>query len=851
MTHPEKGRVPIVGIGASAGGIEALELLFRAMPRDIGAAFVVVTHLNPKHESLLPGIIRRYTDIPVETAIDAAEVAVGHIYVMPENVALTIHGGRLQVTSPRPTHRESHPIDLFLSALAMDQGEYAAAIILSGSDGDGTLGAKAIKGCGGLTMAQVADGSAPKYPGMPQTAIASGMIDFALPAQDMPERLLAFVKGLESIDSRDPEADGVLQNVETLREDIFGLLEGQLGHDFSGYKAQTFNRRIQRRVELLQLEGVEAYVALLRRDTSEVAALFRDLLINVTNFFRDTDAFDALKRHVVPKLFEGKGRDRTVRVWVPGCATGEEVYSIAILLREHMDELTTKPRVQVFATDIDERSLDVARFARYPEPLLAGVSPERRRRFFDTDGSSLVVSKDVRELCIFSPHSLIRDPPFSRMDLVSCRNLLIYLAPNMQGQVIPLFHYSLKPNGYLFLGTSENIGQFSELFSPVDKKQRIFRARDTAGAGMRVPLIARAQKDLLTQAVSGAKFSSMQALRQEVDARVIERFAPAHVVIDAEGDVILYSPRTGKYLEAAPGVPSRQLLAMARRGIRLEMRGAIRDAISERRRVERHDLAVEMDDGRLQMINLAIEPIDLRTDEPFYIVLFSDAGPPLDREQAIIRVVGDQGNAMSAMERELVETRERLQSVVEEYETALEELKSSNEELVSVNEELQSTNEELEASKEELQSVNEELQTVNAELGSKIDELDQSNGELRNLFDTSKMATIFVYRDLTIRNFTPLAAEIFNLVPADRGRSLTIFTSPLVYPEFVADITQTAQSGEPIETRVGHENGETRYLVRIQPYHSGSGHRDGATVTFLDITGLDGERSPGERNGRA
>ena len=840
MSQTSENRVPIVGIGASAGGIEALEHFFRATPSDVGAAFVIVTHLNPNRESLLAGIVQRWTEMGVEVVADGILAQANRIYVLPENASLKLSDGHFELIRPRTTQRDHHPIDLFLSSLALDLGERAVAVILSGSDGDGTLGAKAVKERGGLTMAQTTDGTAPKYPGMPDTAIASGMIDFAVPVQEMPARIAVFVDALGTLEQLDADPD-LAENarLEEFRAEIYALLQGQLGHDFSGYKTKTFNRRIQRRKQLLQIDALEDYVARLRRDSSEVAALFRDLLINVTNFFRDDDAFGALQRLAIPTLFEGKRRDDTVRVWVPGCSTGEEVYSIAILLREHMDTLDVRPRVQIFATDIDERSLEVARSARYPEPLLEAVSLERRRRFFVEEGASFVVAKDVRELCVFSPHSLIRDPPFSRMDLVSCRNLLIYLAPNLQGHVIPLFHYSLRPNGFLFLGTSENVGQFSELFSPIDKKQRLFKSRENAGGSLRLPLLVRgaAAAHLGSDLGRGHKLSTIQSLRQSVELRVLDRYTPAYVVINAESDIVLYSGRTGKYLEAAPGVPSRQLLGMARKGIRLELRGAIRDAVSEQRRVERHGLMVEGDDGRMQMLSLLVEPLEAETEEPLFIVVFADSGPSLDRQQAAARIFQstDEGDAMVAMDRELGETRDRLQSMVEEYETALEELKSSNEELVSVNEELQSTNEELEASKEELQSLNEELQTVNAELSHKIDELDDANGDLRNLFDTSKIASVFVNHDLSIRNFTPLAARIFNLLPGDRGRSLATFANSLDYPNFLEELTGVLRHGRPIETRVRHADGSTRYLVRIQQYEEGAG----ATVTFVDVTSLD------------
>src|SRR4051794_7733111 len=438
---------PVVGIGASAGGIEALEGFFRGLPARPGLALVVVTHLSPERESRLHEILARYTDMAIHIAADERQVEPDHVYVLPADAILGIEQGRLRITKPNVGRRERKPIDIFFSALAADQGEHAAGVVLSGGDGDGTLGVKAIKERGGLTLAQVADGYGPSHPEMPDSAISAGFVDFALPADEMGARLAEFARSLHLLDSlvanTGQAEDG--RALDEARQEICTILRNQIGHDFAGYKSKTFFRRVQRRMQVTQLDTIEAYLERLRQDPQEVNALFRDLLISVTNFFRDADAFEALARAVVPKLFEGRGADEVVRVWVPGCATGEEVFSLAILLREHMDGLTALPRVQLFATDIDERALSVARAARYPGPLLDGISPERRARFFTADGGSYVVAKEVRDLCIFSSHSVLRDPPFSRIDLVSCRNLLIYFRSEAQNHVIPIFHYALRP----------------------------------------------------------------------------------------------------------------------------------------------------------------------------------------------------------------------------------------------------------------------------------------------------------------------------------------------------------------------------------------------------------------------
>jgi two-component system CheB/CheR fusion protein len=834
---------PMVGIGASAGGVEALEGLFRGLPDDTGCGFIIVTHLSPERRSLLPEIVANYTAMPVHTAEDGAQVRPNEVHVLPADALLDIEGGRLRVRKPAGARRERHPIDVFFAALAKDQAEYAAGVVLSGGDADGTLGIKAIKERGGLTLAQSSNGHGPQHPSMPQSAIASGMVDLALPVEEMGPHLADFARSFEALEAMATAAGrraGGPHPVRQAREEICAILLNQVGHDFSGYKEKTFLRRVQRRMQVHRVDALEDYVEVLRQDPKEVVALFRDLLINVTTFFRDAEAFKALERVVIPKLFEGRGADDVVRVWVPGCATGEEVFSIAILLCEYMETLSAVPRVQIFATDIDEPALASARAGRYPEALLEGVSPERRKRFFIEQDGSFLLTKEVRDLCVFSPHSVIRDPPFSRLDLVSCRNLLIYFGPDVQAQVIPTFHYALRPGGYLFLGISENVSQFSDLFTPVDKKHRVFRSRDDIVPEVRLPLILSGLRSAPFQGSRDPARRTLAglALRHAVEARVLERFAPAHVVVNRDGDVIHYSARTGRYLEATPGAPTRQLLAMARRGLRLDLRTVLREAIESDRRVTRDGVAVEAEDGLVQRVNLVVEPLgDGSADERTFLVMFMDVGPPLSGNEADRPAAAADETALQ-LERELRDTRERLQSLIEEYETAVEELKSSNEELVSVNEELQSTNEELEASKEELQSLNEELQTVNAELGGKVEQLDRANSDLTNLFESTRVATVFLDRDLVIRNYTPSVSQVFNIRPTDRGRPLTDLVSRVSLPTLAEDVRSVFSSGKLLERTIDHDQGQTHYLLRLVPYRDGDGRIEGVVLTFVDVTTL-------------
>ena len=824
---------PVVGVGASAGGVEALEYLFKAMPAEPGMAFVIITHLAPKRESMLPEILARDTRMPVLVAEHDQLVRADHIYVVPADSVLQIENGRLRVL-PIADGRERTPIDSFFASLAEDQAECAIGIVLSGAGSDGTLGIKAIKEHGGLTLAQATDHFGPRHSSMPESAIASGLVDLAVPVETMPERLVAYVRNFDILDK---EADKDEQ-AEATRNAICAILLDQTGHDFSGYKTRTFYRRIERRMQVLQIASLAAYADRLRQDAGEVNILFRDLLIGVTNFFRDAKAFEALEQLVTPRLFEGKGPSDTIRVWVPGCATGEEVYSLAIMLCEQIEQDNSRAKIQVFATDIDEAALAVARSGRYPHGLLQGVSKERLERFFRSQGTSYVINKRIRDICVFSSHSVVRDPPFSRMDLISCRNLLIYLNSELQARVIPIFHYALKPHGFLFLGTSENISQHGDLFTSLDKKNRVFQRREDGAAIPHLPVVFR-RHGVAGRGLVETKQPTERSLRQSVEARVLERYAPAHVVVTREGDIINYSAGTGKYLEAPPGRPNRALMAMARKGLRLALRSALHEAIQSRRPAVREDVELDGDNDN-EIVSITVEPLGDDDDVSLYLVIFGDlrTRPGQGKLQAKHRKGKIRDPNLEQLEHELRDTRERLQSMAEEYETAIEELKSGNEEIVSVNEELQSTNEELETSKEELQSVNEELQTVNHELTIKIDELDRANSDLRNLYESTQIATVFLNRDMTIRRFTPGVTRIFSLIPSDRGRPLTDIAHRLDYAELLQDIQQVFATRQPVERRVNQRDGAAHYIMRALPYWTGSNGIEGATVTFIDVTSL-------------
>jgi two-component system CheB/CheR fusion protein len=822
--------LPIVGIGASAGGVEALEQFFKSVPAGNGLAFVVLTHLPPDRESMLSEILGRATRMPVVDARDGQKVEAEHVYVLPPSAILTIAEGRLQLRRTGPADRERAPIDVFFTSLAEDQAEHAIGIVLSGGGHDGTLGLKAIKEHGGLTIAQGANITRPRFAEMPSSAVAAGIVDLELPVETVPERIIGYVRNWGAFDT------GHRGDALTT---IFNLLRTRTGHDFRDYKERTFQRRVQRRMQVVQTTKLEDYAERLQREPDEVSALFRDLLIGVTDFFRDAAAFQALETLVIPKLFEDKGADDEVRVWVPGCSTGEEAYSIAILLREHVERSLSPPKVQVFATDIDETAMGVARAARYPASVVKEVSPERLRRFFVHEAGTYRVVKELRDMCIFSAHSVIRDPPFSRLDLISCRNLLIYLRPGLQAQIIPLFHYALRPSGYLFLGSSENVSRHSELFTSLDRKSRIFRRRDLVA---RPPLPLQQFLPQMRREAAGPEENNSGLLQRSDTLRraantIVEHFAPTFVIVDESGQTLYFSSGTGKYLQPAAGPPNRDIVGMCRPGLRADLRTALHRARETGQRVVRDRIHVQINGG-VQMISLAVEPI-IEGKETAYGVVFTDRGPTSAQDEtARTERPESQDATVQLIEKELQETKERLQSTIEELETANEEFRSSNEELLSVNEELQSTNEELETSKEELQSVNEELQTVNNELSNKIEELDRANSDLNNLFLSTQIATIFLDRNLEIRSFTPAVTKLFNLIPSDSGRPLTDIVSRIDYPDLDQDMRRVCAGEEVPERSVPHLSGSGYYLARILPYRIANNQIDGVLLTFVDVTSL-------------
>lgn len=837
---PESQRCPIVAMGASAGGLEVFQRFFTVMPPDTGMAFVLVQHLDRSHETLMPEILSKHTVMPVLKVEEGLKVQANHVYVIAPNVSLTIDGCTFRLASLANAERKS--IDQFFRSVAADQRENVIGIVFSGTGTDGTLGLKAIKESGGLTMAQVPDSA--KFDSMPRNAISTGCVDYVLTVEEMPARIVEYINHLNVLHQR-KSAEMIQHEALIHLPEIFPLLKKKTGHDFSRYKQSTLARRIQRRMQVVYLDSVFKYVAFLRDNPDEVDALFKDLLIGVTQFFRDAESFDVLAKKVIPQLFEGKKKDGVVRVWVPGCSSGEEAYSFAILLAEHAQEIKDPPRIQVFATDLDAEALEFARKARYPEDIAEQITTERLQQFFRKTGPVYEVVDEIREMCIFSPHNLIKDPPFSRLDLISCRNLLIYLEVDLQRRLLPLFHYALNPCGYLFLGPSENVASRSELFRAVDQKHRIFQRKPTLlQSPVHVHLMDSGHVTRFQTLTSPAiTLPKEQNLARSIERVILEEYAPASAVINQQAEVLYFSGNTGKFLEPPSGVPSNKIISMARKNLRLELRSAIHRAISSGKEVVRKNISFKS--GReVQQFDLIVRPLpEVGKEAELYIVIFREliAGTGIaraaddfaDHEHPIIR----------QLENELRTTKEDLQTTIEELETSNEELKSANEELLSMNEELQSGNEELQTSKEEVQSANDELQR-------KIEEVEAANLELRQAHeDRARLAAIVQNSDdaiigkaldSIITSWNRAAERIFGYT-ADEiiGKSiLTIIPHDLHDEE--AKIISKLRRGERIEhyetARLTKDGRRIIASISASPIRDANGFIVGVSKIARDIT---------------
>jgi two-component system CheB/CheR fusion protein len=849
-THNQKALInfPIVGIGASAGGLAAYEAFFSAMPSTTegGLAIVIVQHLSPDHKSILCELIKRYTPMAVHEVTDGITVERNSAYIIPPNKDMAFINGKLLLLEPVAQRGHRLPIDSFFRSLADDQQERAICIILSGTGSDGTLGARAIKGGGGLVIAQKPETT--EYDGMPQSIISNGLADYVLAPEEIPAVLITYTT--HSTNLKPIAESAQIKYIDYLNK-MFVLIRTRTGHDFSNYKPKTILRRLERRMVINQIDSLANYFMYLQNNAMEVDALFHDFLIGVTSFFRDIAAFEALQERALPLLFADKTAGSTVRVWIPACSTGEEAYSIAIILFEYADKLGKDFRLQIFATDIDHLAVEQARMGIYSTNIATDVTAERLKRFFslNADKNTYQIRKSIRELIVFSEQDIIKEPPFSKVDMISCRNLLIYLNPDLHKKLVPVFHYALNEKGILFLGTAESCGEYTDLFSPVLKNHKIYQRLGEASNRPQITIhLTRPEYlDYRPDKKTIAPEQKQASFRELAEAELLRLYAPAAVIVNAEGDILYFHGRTGKYLEPAPGDAEAKLIKMARQGLQKELSHALHKVATYKKEIHCPKLKVKTN-GDFTTINLTVKPLMLNPDRmpmiegELFIVIFEETADVV-LEQATVIPLRKKGKAnagflktIADMELEIRSKDEYIQTTVEEMETSTEEMKSTNEEMQSVNEELQSTNEELETSREELQSVNEELATVNAELQTKIQYLSKAEDDLNNLLASTGVGTIFVDLQQIIQRFTPAVVKIIKLIKSDVGRPVSdIVTHLISYSSLSEDIQTVLDTLIPIEKQVQIKD-EVWLLMRIMPYRTLDNVIDGAVITFTDIT---------------
>ena len=822
---------PIVGIGASAGGLEALEQFLSQVPEKSGMAFVVVQHLDPTRKGLMPELLQRSTAMDVIQVKDRMRVRPDCVYVIPPGKDMSVLRGVLHLFSPAEARGLRLPIDTFLRSLALDQQQQSIGVILSGMGSDGTLGLRAIKEAAGVALVQ--DPATAKFDSMPRSAIDAGLADIVAPAADLPGRIVSYLQRTPLL-ARAPAS--VAESQRSGLEKVLILLRARSGHDFSHYKRNTLYRRIERRMGIHQIDKMSAYVRYVQENSQELDLLFKELLIGVTSFFRDPGAWEQLREAFIPALLASRPSG-VMRAWVAGCSTGEEAYSLAISFREAVEatKAAVRPKLQIFATDLDRDAIDKARVGIYPENISADVSPERLARFFTKEDAGYRVRNEIREMVIFAPHNLIMDPPFTKLDILSCRNLLIYLAPEMQKKLFPVFHYSLNPGGILFLGSAETVGGFTDLFPPISAKSRIFRRNESAVRTEQIEFpssFARASRGDASERAAEIPALSLQAMAEQL---VLQRFAPPAVLANDHGNILYISGRTGRYLEPAAGKANWNVFAMAREGLRYELSGAFQKALRQTVPVTIRGVRIGADEPP-HFADVTIQKLD---DPPalrgLVMIVFSAASPPASGTAAQSRTTPRRTARVEHLESELQRARAELQSTREGMQSSQEELKSTNEEMQSTNEELQSTNEELTTSKEEMQSINEELQTVNHELQSKVDELSRANNDMKNLLNSTDIATLFLDDELKVRRFTTQAAKIINLIPGDVGRPITDLGSDLLYPDLAADARETLRTLGAVEKPIAGRDGSW-FTVRIMPYRTVDDRIDGVVITFANIT---------------
>ena len=827
-TLQESPLFPIVGIGASAGGLEALEQFLSHVPENCGMAFVVVQHLDPTHTGFLPELLQRTTSMTVFQAIDRMKVKPNCVYVIPPNKDMSILHGVLYLFEPAAPRGLRLPIDFFLRALAEDRREHSIGIILSGMGSDGTMGLRAIKEKAGVVLVQ--EPASAKFDSMPKSAIEAGLADLIAPAEHLPGKIIGYIRHELTVTRAEISIE---EKDQSALEKVLILLRTKTGQDFSLYKKNTVYRRIERRMNIHQIDSIASYVRYLQENPQEVELLFKELLIGVTNFFRDPTAWEQLRAVAIPALLTGSPNGGALRAWSTGCSTGEEAYTLAMIFKESLEQVkpTENFTLQIFATDLNRDAIDRARQGLYPANIAADVSRERLKRFFIQEAGGYRVVKEVREMVTFATQNIIMDPPFTKLDILICRNLLIYLTQELQKRILPLFYYSLNPDGVLFLGSSEAVSTFTDFFAPLDIKSRIFRRREShlpvgpLFPTSFVPVLSAVPKELTMLKPS----TSLQSL---ADQLLLQHFSPPAVLTNDKGDIIYISGRTGKYLEPAAGKANWNIFAMARDGLSFDLGSAFQKALRQKEAITAKGLKVGTGvsthtvDIKVQTIE---EPEALRG---MVMIVFTDAETPPEQKKP-----GRAKNASScdAIEKELEQVRRELQTNREEMQSSQEELTSTNEELQSTNEELQSTNEELTTSREEMQSLNEELQSVNAEQQSKMDELARVNNDMRNLLNSTEIVTIFLDNKLHVRRFTTGADKLFKLIPGDVGRPLSDIVSDLFYPEMAEEAQEVLRTLVFSEKQISATDGRW-FSVRIMPYRTMEDVIVGVVITFSNIT---------------
>jgi two-component system CheB/CheR fusion protein len=832
---------PIVGIGASAGGLEAVTQLLLHLPQDIGMAFVLVQHLDPKHESALTALLSRVTPMPVSEAEDGTLVQPGHVYVIPPNKKMGIDNRTLRLL-PRGNGSDLHaPVDYFYRSLAADQSGQAIGIVLSGTGSDGTQGLEEIKAAGGITFVQSEDSA--RYTGMPASAGGSGCADYILPPEKIAKELIRIGLHPQLIPALVTEEEKLLPMDGDEFKQICALLHGHSGVDFSHYKPATLRRRISRRMVLQKLETLKEYTQFLREHQAEVEALFQDILICVTGFFRDAKMFEVLKKKIFPKILKSRQSNAPIRLWVAGCSTGEEAYSLVIALVEFLEKEGARCPIQLFGTDINESVINRARAGIYPEHIKDDVSAERLRKFFTKSDGGYRINKFIRDQCMFARQNVIEDPPFSHVDIITCRNVLIYFDAALQKKVMPVFHYALKPNGYLVLGTAESIGGFVDLFAVADAKFRIYEKKFSHTRHSSVPARFTAVMERRNTVQTGVTRVSVEPvlgdIRKQADAVVLSQFAPAGVVVNSSMDILQFRGRTGPFLENSPGEASLNLLKMARQGLAVELRPLIVKATKQKRHAEKSGIQVRHEGRLLTVTAKAIPLLMPNFSEPFFLVLFEEesaVSAPASKKGITVRSNTAQ-REMEQLRDELDATKLSLQNIIEEQDASNEELRAANEEILSSNEELQSTNEEMETATEELQSTNEELITVNDELQSRNVELQELSDDMGNLFSSVDIPILMLSHDLCIRRFTPRAVKVLNLIAADIGRPISDFKIKLNLPNLQELITEVLETLNVKELDV--QDLDSRwYSLRIRPYKTADNRINGVVLTLQDIDTL-------------